>query len=192
MSSPSPSSSNRLPSQPNFLTNRYRSFCDANTRADAYRQPVYDGPSSRPCGHDGHIPDHRISKTNVNNSPAANDRTASEMESSLKCCCGRTDCAYLEHNNVAVAALEQDLERAAKLGQVRDIDFLSFPLFLFLLHFTLECSIMRKRLGFGFDAKAKRGQNGSFGTSGKERTSLGRRRLSVVVQCDTIARASYH
>ncbi|KAJ6084509.1 hypothetical protein N7486_011309 [Penicillium sp. IBT 16267x] len=36
---------------------------------------------------------------------------------SLRCCCGRDDCALLEHNNVALEGLEKDLETAAKLGQ---------------------------------------------------------------------------
>jgi hypothetical protein len=37
----------------------------------------------------------------------------------LRCCCGRKDCALLEHNNVALEGLEKDLETAARLGQVR-------------------------------------------------------------------------
>ncbi|CRG91548.1 hypothetical protein PISL3812_08598 [Talaromyces islandicus] len=37
--------------------------------------------------------------------------------SSLQCCCGRRDCAYLKHNNVALEDLEKDLETAARLGQ---------------------------------------------------------------------------
>ncbi|OQD83129.1 hypothetical protein PENANT_c018G09110 [Penicillium antarcticum] len=35
----------------------------------------------------------------------------------LRCCCGRNDCALLEHNNVALEGLEKDLETAARLGQ---------------------------------------------------------------------------
>lgn len=41
------------------------------------------------------------------------------MASDLRCCCGQSACAYLEHNNVALGGLEKDLEQAAKLGQVR-------------------------------------------------------------------------
>ncbi|QGA21838.1 hypothetical protein EYB26_009549 [Talaromyces marneffei] len=37
----------------------------------------------------------------------------------LQCCCGRRDCAYLEHNNVALGDLEKDLETAARLGQTK-------------------------------------------------------------------------
>ncbi|KAJ5273884.1 hypothetical protein N7478_009009 [Penicillium angulare] len=41
--------------------------------------------------------------------------------SSLRCCCGRDDCALLEHNNVALEGLERDLETAAKLGQCGEV-----------------------------------------------------------------------
>lgn len=58
----------------------------------------------------GHIPD-RHSTMNL-----AND---SSTDPKLKCCCGRADCAYLEHNNAAVGNIERKLERAAQLGQVR-------------------------------------------------------------------------
>ena len=34
------------------------------------------------------------------------------------CCCGRSHCAYLEHNNVALEGLEKDLQSAAQIGQV--------------------------------------------------------------------------
>ena len=37
----------------------------------------------------------------------------------LSCCCGRSDCAYLHHNNIALSGLERDVETAARLGQVR-------------------------------------------------------------------------
>lgn len=49
--------------------------------------------------------------------------THSRAPTSLRCCCGRDDCALLEHNNVALEGLEKDLETAAKLGQVRCILF---------------------------------------------------------------------
>ena len=39
-------------------------------------------------------------------------------ESSSKCCCGRPECAYLQHNNVALRGLEKDLHSAAQIGQV--------------------------------------------------------------------------
>jgi hypothetical protein len=36
----------------------------------------------------------------------------------LRCCCGRTDCAYLKHNCVALDDLEKEVRTAAQLGQV--------------------------------------------------------------------------
>ncbi|KAH8796470.1 hypothetical protein BGZ57DRAFT_863626 [Hyaloscypha finlandica] len=35
----------------------------------------------------------------------------------LRCCCGRTDCAYLKHNCVALDDLEKEVRTAAQLGQ---------------------------------------------------------------------------
>ncbi|KAL5324214.1 hypothetical protein ACEPPN_008758 [Leptodophora sp. 'Broadleaf-Isolate-01'] len=35
----------------------------------------------------------------------------------LRCCCGRTDCAYLKHNRVALDDLEKEVRTAASLGQ---------------------------------------------------------------------------
>ncbi|KAJ5177426.1 uncharacterized protein N7500_000125 [Penicillium coprophilum] len=43
--------------------------------------------------------------------------THSRATTTLRCCCGRNDCALLEHNNVALEGLEKDLETAARLGQ---------------------------------------------------------------------------
>ncbi|KAF7522937.1 hypothetical protein PCG10_006891 [Penicillium crustosum] len=43
--------------------------------------------------------------------------THSSGSTTLRCCCGRNDCALLEHNNVALEGLEKDLETAARLGQ---------------------------------------------------------------------------
>ncbi|OJD28048.1 hypothetical protein ACJ73_00554 [Blastomyces percursus] len=37
--------------------------------------------------------------------------------SALKCCCGSSQCAYLQHNNAALEDLEKDVETAAQLGQ---------------------------------------------------------------------------
>ncbi|KAJ6147353.1 hypothetical protein N7497_009335 [Penicillium chrysogenum] len=44
--------------------------------------------------------------------------THSSASTTLRCCCGRNDCALLEHNNVALEGLEKDLETAARLGQI--------------------------------------------------------------------------
>ncbi|CAG7949417.1 unnamed protein product [Penicillium olsonii] len=54
--------------------------------------------------------------------------THSSASTTLRCCCGRNDCALLEHNNVALEGLEKDLETAARLGQV---------------HWTLWCASLR-------------------------------------------------
>ncbi|KAJ5951734.1 uncharacterized protein N7479_010147 [Penicillium vulpinum] len=43
--------------------------------------------------------------------------THSSPSTTLRCCCGRKDCALLEHNNAALEGLEKDLETAARLGQ---------------------------------------------------------------------------
>jgi hypothetical protein len=51
-------------------------------------------------------------------STAAAGNNYCEEEGTLQCCCGRRDCAYLRHNNVALGDLEKDLETAARLGQV--------------------------------------------------------------------------
>lgn len=36
-----------------------------------------------------------------------------------QCCCGRTQCAYLVQNRLALEDLEQDVKSAARVGQVR-------------------------------------------------------------------------
>lgn len=59
--------------------------------------------------------------------PAAHQSTAHDLQSldaqgalrsPPKCCCGHTDCAYLNHNSSALDDLEKDVQRAAQLGQV--------------------------------------------------------------------------
>lgn len=58
--------------------------------------------------------------------------TYSTGPANLRCCCGRQDCALLEHNSLALEGLEKDLATAARLGQVR-----SSPgnFFVFIFHF---------------------------------------------------------
>lgn len=46
--------------------------------------------------------------------PACCSTTTAE----LRCCCGRTECAYLKHNCVALDDLEKEVRTAAQLGQV--------------------------------------------------------------------------
>ncbi|KAJ5698201.1 hypothetical protein N7462_000206 [Penicillium macrosclerotiorum] len=49
--------------------------------------------------------------------PSIPTHSSSSAPVTLRCCCGRQDCATLEHNNVALEGLEKDLETAARLGQ---------------------------------------------------------------------------
>ncbi|KAI9758713.1 MAG: hypothetical protein M4579_002888 [Chaenotheca gracillima] len=42
---------------------------------------------------------------------------ARETPSSLECCCGRRECAFLKHNATALDGLEKDVQTAAQLGQ---------------------------------------------------------------------------
>lgn len=44
-----------------------------------------------------------------------------ELPTNMRCCCGRPDCAFLEHNDASLRGLEKDLETAARLGKVCDI-----------------------------------------------------------------------
>ena len=45
-------------------------------------------------------------------------------ERPASCCCGKSQCAYLEHNNAALEGLESQLENAARIGQVGALSFL--------------------------------------------------------------------
>ncbi|KAL4930533.1 uncharacterized protein BDV17DRAFT_258922 [Aspergillus undulatus] len=56
-----------------------------------------DPSTSQP---EGHIPTH-----------------STTTRSDLHCCCGREECAFLQHNHDALGGLEKDLETAARLGQ---------------------------------------------------------------------------
>jgi hypothetical protein len=54
----------------------------------------------------------------------------------LRCCCGRTDCAYLKHNCVALDDLEKEVRTAAQLGQVCNLLFTQTC----ASHVTISCS----------------------------------------------------
>ena len=41
-----------------------------------------------------------------------------QTETQAACCCGRSHCAYLAHNNAVLEGLEKDLQSAAQIGQV--------------------------------------------------------------------------
>lgn len=64
--------------------------------------------------------------TPPNSSPSQSKHARHGMstESSSSCCCGRLQCAYLQHNTTALDSLEKQLRSAAQLGQVRLADHL--------------------------------------------------------------------
>lgn len=41
-------------------------------------------------------------------------------DGTIRCCCGQPECAFLRENQLALEAVEKDLETAARLGQVRE------------------------------------------------------------------------
>lgn len=43
---------------------------------------------------------------------------AQDPTPNLRCCCGREDCAFLQHSNTVLDSVEKDVHVAAKLGQV--------------------------------------------------------------------------
>jgi hypothetical protein len=51
----------------------------------------------------------------------AHHPTTTPSSEVLKCCCGRTECAFLKHNCSALDDLEKEVRTAAQLGQVRKI-----------------------------------------------------------------------
>lgn len=50
--------------------------------------------------------------------PCIPTHSSPSAPATLRCCCGRDECAFLHHNQVALEGLEKDLDTAAKLGQV--------------------------------------------------------------------------
>lgn len=56
-----------------------------------------------------------------------------QQRSTLKCCCGRRDCAFLVHNGEVLDKLEGDVTLAAQMGQVRSLLCLSF-----CVHVTID------------------------------------------------------
>ncbi|KAG9778553.1 hypothetical protein HRR83_002768 [Exophiala dermatitidis] len=87
----------------NATSHRFRAFCDTNTDAPAARRT--DTRSDR-------IPDAVDTIPTV-----ANETGHSAGDMKLQCCCGRSECIYLEHNNTLLGGIEKDLETAARLGQ---------------------------------------------------------------------------
>lgn len=46
---------------------------------------------------------------------------ANEPLAPLRCCCGRTECIFLQHNCTVLESVENDVRIAARLGQVRRV-----------------------------------------------------------------------
>lgn len=67
-----------------------------------------------------------MERSSVSSPAASLDALLSQSSSGMRgsterpanCCCGKLQCAYLEHNNAALEGLETQLERAARIGQV--------------------------------------------------------------------------
>ena len=92
-------------------TFRFRDFVSKNPSL------IVDEPISH---HDLTRLDHSTSNDQIFESVLTNGNLDSSI-SNMQCCCGRADCAWLEHNKNALGGLEKDLETAARLGQVRAV-----------------------------------------------------------------------
>ncbi|EXJ83599.1 hypothetical protein A1O1_07222 [Capronia coronata CBS 617.96] len=87
----------------NTTSDRFRAFCDTNNEIPA--------PSSFDPRPD------RIPHDVDTISSWTNDSHTAAGDLKLQCCCGRSKCIYLEHNNTLLGGIERDLETAARLGQ---------------------------------------------------------------------------
>lgn len=94
--------------QINFTSARFHEFCDRNPGQFHSSISHEDLTRLDPRTDDNHIP-----------AAASSNGNAETPMQSMKCCCGRSDCAFLVHNDTALGGLEKDLETAARLGQVR-------------------------------------------------------------------------
>lgn len=110
----------------NLASSRFRDFCQTNAINPNHPvEPVYPvqhGPAlHQPISHD-HLTrlDHISDDNNIPATDPSNGNTETRL-GTMQCCCGRPECAYLEHNNAALGGLERDLETAARLGQVRTL-----------------------------------------------------------------------
>ena len=97
----------------NVSSSRYRQFCLINP-VDSLHSAISRQNLTRL--------DHSLADNNIVAAAPANENPVTRL-GNMNCCCGRPNCAYLEHNNAALGGLEKDLETAARLGQVR-ADFL--------------------------------------------------------------------
>jgi hypothetical protein len=83
-------------------------------RFKTFRNTNDEIPTMRDNDRSDHIPDlHNIMTT-------ANSEISSVL-GDAQCCCGKPECAYLQHNAAALSTIERDLDKAAKLGQVRAV-----------------------------------------------------------------------
>lgn len=92
----------------NFASARFQDFCDRNPAEFHPSISQEDLTRLDQNSDDNHIP-----------AAAPSNGIAETPMQSTKCCCGRSDCAFLAHNDTALGGLEKDLETAARLGQVR-------------------------------------------------------------------------
>lgn len=108
----------------NLTSSRFRDFCQTNAtnpnRPVNPNNPVRQGPSLHQPISDTNLTrlDHTLDSNKIPVAEASNGNTETRM-GAMQCCCGRPECAYLEHNNAALGGLERDLATAARLGQVR-------------------------------------------------------------------------
>lgn len=70
--------------------------------------------SERGCGEKGTY-SHSHSQSQFPSIPVAHDQLPAR---STACCCGKSECTFLRHNNEALDYLERDVKTAAQLGQV--------------------------------------------------------------------------
>lgn len=96
----------------NVTSDRYHAFRHANNDIPTSHAPQSLDQRPRPDHWD-------ILQSDDTVMTRANDHDLSDLDSKLRCCCGRPECVYLENNNTLLGGIERDLETAARLGQVR-------------------------------------------------------------------------
>ena len=63
----------------------------------------------------------------LDNLLSQSDRSAATPEHRIACCCHRSDCISVEHNQASIGSLHRDLQQAAHIGQVRPDSASPFP-----------------------------------------------------------------
>lgn len=123
---------------------------DNNTQAHAHDLVDVTTATPTTTTNTTHIPQSSTRSGNAFSSSSTTTLLSPSSSSSpppdltLQCCCGRLDCAYLKHNNVALGDLESNLETAARLGQVSFLLYFIFNFFFLaiLRHFTFLVHIV--------------------------------------------------